>query len=295
MSNNLARLLEPFAAEDVEWRVQRSGVTKDGKPWAMVLAYITSRAIMTRLDEVVGAENWCNDFRSGPDGGVMCGISIRTDGNGWVTKWDGAHNTEVEPVKGGLSSATKRAAVQWGIGRYLYGLSEGFADISDRGAYRAKAKGKDGKEVQFKWNPPALPAWALPANGQPAQKTATKAQTAKTAPKSKPAEKPAPAEPQRRELVGVERLADFEESMNKAILAFEKLGISREDLELHMGGLVGLVTQNGDVDALVTDAWGEGELAALKPLFRTVRGLSGKPNRATTLSELFHQPTSAFE
>ena len=30
----------------------------------------------------------------------------------WVTEWDGADNSQVEAVEGGLSGATKRAAVQ---------------------------------------------------------------------------------------------------------------------------------------------------------------------------------------
>ncbi|MGH7576528.1 MAG: Rad52/Rad22 family DNA repair protein [Longimicrobiales bacterium] len=35
----------------------------------------------------------------------------------------------MESVKGGLSAATKRAAVEWGIGRYLYGIEEGWANV----------------------------------------------------------------------------------------------------------------------------------------------------------------------
>ena len=38
-------LNEPFPVEDIEWRIQQSG-DKNGKPWAMVLAYVTNRAIM---------------------------------------------------------------------------------------------------------------------------------------------------------------------------------------------------------------------------------------------------------
>ncbi|EAV6548469.1 recombinase, partial [Salmonella enterica] len=51
---NLDQLDEPFAAEDIEWRIQQSGKTRDGKVWAMVLAYVTNRAIMKRLDDVCG-------------------------------------------------------------------------------------------------------------------------------------------------------------------------------------------------------------------------------------------------
>ncbi len=87
-------------------------------------------------------------------GGVECGISIKIDSE-WVTKWDAAENTQVEAVKGGRSGAMKRAAVQWGIGRYLYNLEEGFAQTSldkKQGWHRAKLKDGTG----FYWLPPSL-------------------------------------------------------------------------------------------------------------------------------------------
>ena len=127
-SEILKKLDAPFPEDQVEWRVQQSGDGANG-PWAMVLAYIEVRAIQDRLDEVVGKSNWRNEFKEGPSGGVVCGISIRCCRE-WVTKWDGAENTDVESVKGGLSGAMKRAAVQWGIGRYLYDLETEFAETS---------------------------------------------------------------------------------------------------------------------------------------------------------------------
>lgn len=155
----LNKLKEPFPAEDIEWRLQQAGTGSKGI-WAICLAYVSNRAIMNRLDEVVGPENWKNEFDKAPDGGVLCGISIKINDE-WVTKYDGAENTQVEAIKGGLSGSMKRAAVQWGIGRYLYNLEEGFAKILPDDAkegYRGKTK--EGKS--FKWMPPELPKWALP-------------------------------------------------------------------------------------------------------------------------------------
>lgn len=166
---NLSLLKEPFPADDIEWREQRNGVGKDGKPWAMVLAYVTNRAIMNRLDDVCGPGNWKNEFTASPNGGVLCAIYIRINGE-WVGKWDGADNTDIEQVKGGLSGAMKRAAVQWGIGRYLYNLEATFAQVVEKGAHRGTAYASDADRkarkngVYFQWNPPALPAWALPGN-----------------------------------------------------------------------------------------------------------------------------------
>lgn len=112
-------LQSPFGTEDIEWRVQQCGSTQQGKLWAIVIPYITNRAIQQRLDDVCGVDGWKNEYTSTPnDKGTLCGISIKFDD--WITKWDGAEDTDIEAVKGGLSSAMKRAAVQWGIGRYLY-------------------------------------------------------------------------------------------------------------------------------------------------------------------------------
>lgn len=162
----LLKLQSPFPAKDIEWRVGRCGKNANGL-WATCLAYLTNRAIMQRLDEVCGPENWKNEFTAGPAGGILCGISIKIEkpghGDEWVTKWDGAENTDIESVKGGLSDAMKRAAVQWGIGRYLYDLEEGFATVSTEkkpGARYGQTKEKD----SFYWIPPTLPAWALPRN-----------------------------------------------------------------------------------------------------------------------------------
>lgn len=161
----LDMLKDPFEPKDVEWRACRSGVSKGGKPWVMALAYITNRAIMERLDSVVGPENWRNEYKDAPCGGVLCGLSLRINGE-WVTKWDGAENTDVEAVKGGLSGAMKRAGVQWGIGRYLYGLTENFATVVEQreaNSHQAVIK-TDGGKVYAHWVPPALPGWALPSN-----------------------------------------------------------------------------------------------------------------------------------
>ncbi|MEH3454047.1 Rad52/Rad22 family DNA repair protein [Phytobacter diazotrophicus] len=157
---DLTKLDEPFSASDIEWRIQQAGKASNGI-WAKVLAYVTNRAIMKRLDDVCGKAGWRNEYRDIPDGGgVECGISIKVDGE-WITKWDAAENTQVEAVKGGRSGAMKRAAVQWGIGRYLYDLTEGFATVSterQNGFNYAKTK----ELGVFYWSPPQLPSWALP-------------------------------------------------------------------------------------------------------------------------------------
>ena len=160
MSKLLTKLRIPFPEEDIEWRIQQQG-TSNSMPWALVLAYVTNRAIMDRLDEVVGPENWTNDFTQSPNGGVLCTLGIRVDDDAdlgsWVHKTDGADNTEIERVKGGLSNAMKRAGVQWGIGRYLYKLPTTFATFEPSGRFKTRIDGSP-----HRWNPPKLEEEFLP-------------------------------------------------------------------------------------------------------------------------------------
>jgi hypothetical protein len=133
---HLAGLRAPFPASDIEWKP--GAVTRDRKK-GLAMPFITNRAIQDRLDDVCGPANWKNCFRKGPDGGVLCGIAINVSGDPlapcWITKWDGAENTDFESVKGGLSGAMKRAAVQWGIGRYLYDLPAQWVPLNERGRF----------------------------------------------------------------------------------------------------------------------------------------------------------------
>ena len=128
---NLKRLQHYFSNADIEWKPV--SYTKDRRR-AMAVPYLSNRAIMDRLDFVCGPENWCNQFKEGPDGGVLCGLSVRV-GDEWITKWDGASNTDIEAVKGGLTSSMRRAAVQWGIGRYLYRLPAQWVSVDEKGRF----------------------------------------------------------------------------------------------------------------------------------------------------------------
>ena len=120
MEEILKELKSPFPYEDIDWKVQ---VTNKDKTQGMAVAYLDSRAIQKRLDEAVGAMNWTNEFMLWQDKAQICGIGLYDAERGtWVMKYDGAENTDIEPVKGGLSDSFKRAAVLWGIGRYLYDM-----------------------------------------------------------------------------------------------------------------------------------------------------------------------------
>lgn len=184
MSSNLDALDEPFESKDIEWRIQSAGI-KNNRPWASVLAYVTNRAIQQRLDDVVGKENWRDEYQIS-SAGILCGISIRIDGE-WITKWDGAEQTRIEAFKGGLSSAEKRAAVKWGIGRYLYKLEATFLPDSNISVQKKRDwKHSDTKGGAIYWTPPSLPNWALPSEEKPVKRN----QSAQSSP-----EKPQEASP----------------------------------------------------------------------------------------------------
>lgn len=168
MCEYLKALQKPFAAEDIEWRVSHAVKTQSGFK-ALVLAYVTNRAIQERLDEVFGIGGWKNEYSEWRGKGVKCTISCKIDGE-WIAKEDGADETDMESTKGGFSASMKRAAVQWGIGRYLYNLEQVWVNIQDRGENYISTKVKVGQNQEFVkgyWNTPKLPDWALPENYQP--------------------------------------------------------------------------------------------------------------------------------
>ncbi|EKE02358.1 MAG: hypothetical protein ACD_20C00398G0011 [uncultured bacterium] len=107
------KLLSPFDETEVKFKPT---VVKDGK--ALALAYVDARNILDRLDEVIGIENWQDEYEVISPKQVVCKLTI----NG-ITKSDaGEAMDEKEPLKSAVSDALKRAAVKFGIGRYLYRL-----------------------------------------------------------------------------------------------------------------------------------------------------------------------------
>ncbi len=117
------KLAAPFPKQEIRWRAQT--LTRDGDK-ALALAYIDARDVMRRLDEVAGPGGWSDSYIETRSGRVICSLAIFIDGH-WISKSDGAGDTAVEGEKGGLSDAFKRAAVKWGIGRYLYALGKVWA------------------------------------------------------------------------------------------------------------------------------------------------------------------------
>lgn len=134
----VSQLAAAFPPENISWRV---GSTTQDKKKGMALAFIDARDVMDRLDAVCGPENWQDRYEfHGPR--TICYLSIRI-GDEWITKADGAGDSDVEAEKGAISDALKRAAVKWGIGRYLYDLASPWVEIEQFGrSYRIKESEK---------------------------------------------------------------------------------------------------------------------------------------------------------
>lgn len=117
----LRELHRPFPADAISWRAQTVTKARGEGYAALALAYIDARTVMDLLDHVCTPANWQAEHFDAGGGKLGCRIGIRI-GSDWVWKSDGAGDTDVEAEKGAFSSAFKRAAVHWGIGRYLYDL-----------------------------------------------------------------------------------------------------------------------------------------------------------------------------
>lgn len=141
----LDALKNPFDPRFVKYRV---GATSKDKKKGIALFYIDSREVQKRLDDVCGMDGWQN--KETPfEQGVICELSIRVPSGEWITKTDGGEYTKVSPIKGGCSDALKRAAVLFGIGRYLYYIPNQWYPLNEYKQFETE---------------PQLPKWALPNN-----------------------------------------------------------------------------------------------------------------------------------
>src|SRR5947209_10312718 len=147
-------LIAPFDPTEVKFK---PGFVSGNR--ALALAYVDARVIQDRLDEVLGVEGWQDDYECLADGSVVCRLRLRL-GDEWVTKVDVGGPSEQpdggDRLKAAFSDALKRAAVKFGVGRYLYRLPAQWVDY-------------DPQRRQFV-KPPSLPDFALPKKeGKPAE------------------------------------------------------------------------------------------------------------------------------
>src|SRR5947209_1034210 len=108
-----AALAAPFDPSEVKIRSQSS----------RQLHYVTARTVMNRLDSVLGPENWWDRYVPG-EKSVLCELTIRLPDGSSLTKADAGGYAGMadqgDDDKSGYSDAFKRAAVKFGVARYLY-------------------------------------------------------------------------------------------------------------------------------------------------------------------------------
>jgi len=144
-------LARPFDLTEVKFKPQ---TVKNNR--ALALAYVDARVIQDRLDDVLGVEGWQDEYQLLPDGSVSCRLRLKL-GPRWITKMDVGSPSEQpdggDRLKAAFSDALKRAAVKFGIGRYLYRLPAMWGDYAPI------------KKI-FP-TPPRLPAFAQPTYVHP--------------------------------------------------------------------------------------------------------------------------------
>jgi hypothetical protein len=131
-------LSAPFPIEYVSWRVGRTN-EKSRKPEEALrgeaFCYVDARTVMDRFDSVMGFDGWQCHYTAGVGASIVCNIGLRLAGD-WIWKADGAGPSDIEAEKGALSDAFKRAAVRWGVGRYLYEIESPWLTLDARKSIR---------------------------------------------------------------------------------------------------------------------------------------------------------------
>ena len=119
-------LCVPFPTTFIKWRV---GSTNGNR--GLPLCYVDARAVMDRLDSVCGMDGWQCSYT--PAGNMLiCNLAIRLPDGSWVWKADGAGASDFEGEKGMASDALKRAAVRFGVARYLYDLKCDWVELDGK-------------------------------------------------------------------------------------------------------------------------------------------------------------------
>jgi hypothetical protein len=180
-------LAAPFDLGEVKFKPQ----TVSGNR-ALAVPFVDARVIQDRLDDVLGVMGWQDSYECLPDGSVVCRLKVRL-GKEWITKEDVGGQSE-QPDEGdrrkaAFSDALKRAAVKFGIGRYLYRLKPQWVDYDPQKRQFLRTPSVPLPQPAGAVAPPApAPAAAAEKNGSAEKKGKAKAGPAPAAAEeSKPA------------------------------------------------------------------------------------------------------------
>ncbi|WP_131099838.1 Rad52/Rad22 family DNA repair protein [Bacillus sp. SYJ] len=130
MTNIMESLQAEFPFEQLGWKVTNT-FESQGRFFAYVAPFVDARAIQDRFDEVFGIDNWQVSYEKWGEKATKCTISVFLNER-WISKEDGSEESDYSSVKGGFSNSLKRAAVLWGVGRYLYNVKPTKVELSTR-------------------------------------------------------------------------------------------------------------------------------------------------------------------
>lgn len=112
------QLAAPFESAEIKFKAQATSGNR-----ALAVPFVDARVVQDRLDDVLGIFGWQDSYECLPDGSVVCRLKVRI-GQEWIVKEDVGGQSE-QPDEGdrrkaAFSDALKRAAVKFGVGRFLY-------------------------------------------------------------------------------------------------------------------------------------------------------------------------------
>ena len=114
---NIKQVIDCLSKDmEYKWRVQSFS---KNKPSAVCVAYIDARDVMDRLDSCC-PEGWSDRYYQ-EAGLLFCEITIHLNGVCYK-RTDTGTESQADKEKGHASDAFKRAAVKFGVGRFLYNL-----------------------------------------------------------------------------------------------------------------------------------------------------------------------------
>jgi len=225
-----------------KWRVQSFSTFKAE---ATCVAYVDSRDVQKRLDDVVRPGNWQDEYYEVKNN-LFCRIGIRVNGE-WTWKGDCGTESNVDKEKGEASDAFKRAAVKWGIGRFLY-------DLGMQKLKASEIKGA-GKSTPFPIDDHGNRIWDITKHinalnkakatvGNKSTPDPAKVATAKAAMKVMPTAKPKVATPE--QIAKIKDLLDHEvidtETLEKGLKRIES-GLTEEAGEVAIKYYEGMIAK----------------------------------------------------
>lgn len=123
-----------------KWKVQDN--------FGRCVAYVDSRDVQNRLDDVCGIYGWQCNFKE-VRGELFASVGIYNPENKeWVWKEDCGVESKFEKAKGAASDAFKRASVKFGVGRFLYDLPMQKVTMKEHNGRKYPVK----ENGEFMWN-----------------------------------------------------------------------------------------------------------------------------------------------